>query len=160
MMRRWMGKHWGKSLSVCWKADPYFDCYYTYITKEKGYVEFLYYIYPDYDGMKQQKAKALTFRCIVGTADGKVKGTERINTYEDMGNCQLLDILMEDLNAGNLEGGRTCGFVVDKESALIKDIASEIRENTAGGWQLMRLRYLSGEMCFPMWIPKRRPRTT
>lgn len=178
------GQKW-EQLDEGWKADCYFDCYYTYITREKGFVEFLYYIYPDYDRMKQQRAKALTFRCVVGTADGKMQGTElrtydmtqeeysfarewkgreavliedgeiiggggliripgqhpeegaeRINTYKDMGNCQLVDILMKDLDVGDLEDGKTGGFVADKESTLIVEIASEIRKNTAGGWQL------------------------
>lgn len=168
-----------------WKANRYFDCYYTYVTREKGYVEFLYYIYPDYDGMKRQEAKALTLKCIVGTADGKIQDTvlrvysmtqeeyhsvrewkgrqvvlvengeiiggggiiwipgqeheheaEKINTYKDMGDSQLADILMDALNTGNIADGRLTDFIKDKESIQLSDIASEIQASTAGGWKL------------------------
>ena len=58
-----------------WKANPYYDCYYVDTVEATGYVQFLYYIYPDYDAMHREVAKALTVKCNVGE-DGKLAYTE------------------------------------------------------------------------------------
>lgn len=63
-------------LDTDWKANCYYDCYYTYVTEERGYVSFTYYIYPDYEQMQAETAKAVIFRCDVGTGDGLICDTE------------------------------------------------------------------------------------
>lgn len=69
------GLMWNQ-LDTGWTANRYFDCYYTYVTEEKGYVSFTYYIYPDYEQMQAETAKAVIFRCDVNTGDGLICGTE------------------------------------------------------------------------------------
>lgn len=58
-----------------WKASPYFDCYYIDMT-EAGQVGFLYYIYPDYDRMNTESAKAVTFRYNVDIHTGETAETQ------------------------------------------------------------------------------------
>ncbi len=58
-----------------WKVNCYYDCYCTYIYQKDGYVEFLYYLYPDYAAMNVEEAKTAIFKCIVGMEDGKIQDT-------------------------------------------------------------------------------------
>lgn len=64
-----------EQLEQSWKANPYYDCYYVDMVENTGYVQFLYYIYPDYEAMHTEEAKALTVKCNV-SEDGKLAYTE------------------------------------------------------------------------------------
>lgn len=180
-------------LEAGWKANSYYDCYYNYIYQKDGYIEFLYYFYPDYDAMDVETAKALTFRCAVDIEDGKLSNTdlmicsmtkeeykaarewkgrriaiikdgeiaggggnipipipedskEKINvdtrepgyidTNSDMGEYSLCELLIEDLNSGNIEDKRISEFITDKEAGWLTDITEAVRENIDAGWQM------------------------
>lgn len=59
-----------------WKANVYYDCYYSDFVKETGNVGFTYYIYPDYETMGVETAKAVAFQCTAGGTNGELKETE------------------------------------------------------------------------------------
>lgn len=65
-----------EQLEAGWKANPYYDCYYTYVTEPQGYVGYTYYIYPDFQKMGVETAKAVIFRCQVSVEDRKLGGTK------------------------------------------------------------------------------------
>lgn len=65
-----------EQLDEGWMANPYYDCYYTYVTEPQGYVGYTYYIYPDFQKMGVETAKAVIFRCEVNAIDRKPGGTE------------------------------------------------------------------------------------
>lgn len=62
--------------------------------------------------------------------------TKYIYTYKDMGTNQLVDLLMEDLRAGNIENGEVGKFLIEQDNTWLSEIADEIRDNTKDGWRL------------------------
>ncbi len=182
--RMFKNQKWDQ-LGTGWEANSYYDCYYIYIHEEDGYIEFLYYFYPDYDAMNAETAKALTFRCGVDIDNGKLDNTDLriysmtreeyqearewkgrriaiiedgeiaegggyipipvpengeelryIDTNNDMGEYRLCELLMEDFNTGNVEGGKISKFITDKEASWLSDIAGQIGANRDAGWQM------------------------
>ena len=70
-----------EQLDAGWTANSYYDCYYTYATEPKGYVGYTYYIYPDFQKMGVETAKAVVFRCAVSTENRKL-GDTKLELYD------------------------------------------------------------------------------
>lgn len=94
-------------LDTGWTANRYYDCYYTYITEETGYVSFTYYIYPDYEQMQAETAKAVIFRCDVDTGDGLICGTE----------FRAYDVTVEEYQAAREWKGKRITVIKNGEAA-------------------------------------------
>lgn len=182
--REFQNQGW-EQLEAGWMTNGYYDCYYTYITEPQGYVGYTYYIYPDFDRMGVETAKAVTFRCLVNAASRKLCDTKLelqdisrteydslregkwdrtvfvkdgeivegggwiiipgqetgeenkyLNSYEDMGSEQLVDLLREDLENGDLEEGETSQYLMEKDGAGLSDMNGEVRETIEDGWTL------------------------
>lgn len=73
--REFRNQGW-KQLGAGWMANGYYDCYYTYVTEPQGYVGYTYYIYPDFDRMGAETAKAVIFKCHVNVGDRKIGDTQ------------------------------------------------------------------------------------
>lgn len=97
----------GDGVDVGWTANRYYDCAYTYITEAEGYVSFTYYIYPDYEQMQAETAKAVIFRCDVDTGDGLICGTE----------LKAYDVTMEEYQTAREWKGKRIAVIEDGEAA-------------------------------------------
>lgn len=96
-----------EQLGSDWKANCYYDCHYIYLHQKDGYVEFLYYIYPDYDAMDVETAKALTIKCLVNMNDGKLDDTE----------LRIYSMTKEEYQAARKWQGRRIAIIEDGEIA-------------------------------------------
>lgn len=130
-----------------WKANVYFDCYCSDFAEETGDMSFTYYIYPDYEKMGVEAAKAVVFQC---TADGELKEAE----------FQMYPMTKEEYQKAREWKGRMFAFIKNGDIVgggdvpipgrgrelipaytftyedILSDIADEIDRNTAGGWQI------------------------
>lgn len=111
--RKFQEQDWD-GLDAGWTADRYYDCYYTYITEAEGYIGYTYYIYPDYETMKIQDAKAVELGFHMTVEEGKICDTE----------LQLYDMTREEYQAfRKWQGGRIAvmeeGEIVGGGSILI-----------------------------------------
>lgn len=70
-----------EQLDAGWTANCYYDCYYTYVTEPQGYVGYTYYIYPDFQKMGVETAKAVVFRCVV-SAENRKLGDTKLELYD------------------------------------------------------------------------------
>lgn len=94
--QEFQGQDWD-GLDTGWTADRYYDCYYTYITEAEEYIGYTYYIYPDYETMKVQDAKAIKLEFHITAGDGKICDTK----------LQLYDMTREEYQAfREWQGGR------------------------------------------------------
>ncbi len=90
-----------------WKVNRYYDCYCTYIYQKDGYVEFLYYFYPDYAFMNEKEAQTATFKCTVGMTDGKIYDTS----------LRICPMKIEDYQAAREWKGEKITIVKNGETA-------------------------------------------
>lgn len=127
-----------------WKANVYYDCYYSDFAEEMGDVSFTYYIYPDYEKMGVETAKAVVFQCTVGRDNGELKKTE----------FQMYSVTKEEYQRAREWKGRVVTFIKNENvpipgrgkipilaytftyEDILTDIADEISRNTAKGWQI------------------------
>lgn len=149
--RKFQEQDWD-GLDAGWTADRYYDCYYTYITEAEGYIGYTYYIYPDYEIMKTQDAKAVELGFHMTVEEGKICDTE----------LQLYDMTREEYQAfrkwqggriavmeeGEIVGGGSilipgqdrlyldAGYILENGDVGLTELADGIRENTGDGWQL------------------------
>lgn len=149
--RKFQEQDWD-GLDAGWTADRYYDCYYTYITEAEGYIGYTYYIYPDYEIMKTQDAKAVELGFHMTVEEGKICDTE----------LQLYDMTREEYQAfrkwqggriavmeeGEIVGGGSilipgqdrlyldAGYILENGDVGLTELTDGIRENTGDGWQL------------------------
>ncbi len=71
---RFVQQGW-EQLETDWKAGPDYDCYFLDLARERGYVRFCYYFYPDFGRMGVDEAKAAVVSCCVDQ-EGKLCDTK------------------------------------------------------------------------------------
>lgn len=64
-----------EQLETDWKAGPDYDCYFLDLARERDYVRFCYYFYPDFGRMGVDEAKAAVVSCCVDQ-EGKLCDTK------------------------------------------------------------------------------------
>lgn len=135
---------------AAWKANVYYDCYYSDLAKEAGDVNFTYYIYPDYEKMGVETAKAVVFQCTVGRDDGELKKTEfqiySMTKEEYQRVREWKGRIVTFIKNGDIVGGGNVPISGRRGKSIpadiftcediLSDIADEIGRNTAGGWQI------------------------
>jgi len=90
-----------------WKADEKYDCEYRDRT-EIGFTGFRFYIYPDYDKMETDQAKAVIFDCNVGKSGKNLSNTDMFVfelSREEHGNG-IGEDMVKVVEAGELLTGR------------------------------------------------------
>lgn len=150
--REFQNNDW-KQLKAGWTANPYYDCYYTYVTEPQGYVGYTYYIYPDFQQMGVEMAKAVIFRCEVSVEDRKLGGTKLelydMSLTEYYSAREWMGSRVTFVENGEIKGG---GMVEIPEQDMSKEVkyintyqymGTELAENADGvrewieeGWSL------------------------
>lgn len=87
-------------LDLDWVPDKEYECYYEDII-DKGYVNFLYYFYPDYQEMRVKEANVVVISCMVSVSQGEVWGYDfktfpmKQNEYMNMPESDTKTFLIE-----------------------------------------------------------------
>ena len=122
-----------------WMANPYYDCYYINDGSCMDTHTFLFYIYPNYDGMKTETASALTFRCRVNGSLGKFIYTDlqiylmTKKEYQAARDWQGKKSAFK--KAGEINGGGSKIEISMPENSLIPDFISNVTITKQDGIQ-------------------------
>lgn len=116
-----------ESLDVSWRANSYYDSYCCQVNVgEQEHTYFLYYIYPDYEVMNTNEAKAVIFVCDVNK-DGKLCDTA-LSMYSMSGEeyCVMRECLWKKVplvRDGKITGGGgyLCPIPTDSDEQVYVD---------------------------------------